>query len=198
MHDSADVNLLHPLHTIRTSTSSLVRSFVTKITSPTTLSTTLRMPLPLRPPFPPGSGVVTPKHLPQWVLVELNRAHWHSSCAARLDGLDEGGIRFFPPTFQKQTVLGRKTRSVVTGYYNTPSQWRTTFTDYRFQGQTIPRAIAEFTFGDFWRKMIQTSRIKSNFTGFLPSVRMSRKGRRRWDLPARLQESSAVMVRSSD
>ena len=80
--------------------------------------------------------VVELKYLPQRVLVKLNRTG-----ATRLDTLEDGVIPVFPTTSSMQITLRRKSEAVtrtqcpITAAYG--------FTDYRSQGQTIPRVIVD-------------------------------------------------------
>ena len=80
--------------------------------------------------------VVELKHLPQCVLVKLNRTR-----AARLDSLDAGVIPIFPAKSSMQIVLARKTKTVTRFQYPITAAY--CFTDYRSQGQTIPRVIVD-------------------------------------------------------
>ena len=91
----------------------------------------------LNPEEPPLDGsIVTLKHLPQCILVKLNRTR-----ATRLDGLEDGVIPIFPAKSSMQIVLDRKTRTVTRLQYPVTAAY--SFTDYRSQGQTIPRVIAD-------------------------------------------------------
>ena len=87
------------------------------------------------PPLQDGS-VITLKYLPQCILIKLSRTH-----AARLDGLDDGIIPIFPAKSSMQIVLDRKTKTVTR--YQYPITAAYCFTDYRSQGQTIPRVIID-------------------------------------------------------
>jgi len=80
--------------------------------------------------------VVELKHLPQCVLVKLNRTR-----AARLDTLDDGVIPIFPAKSSMQITLKRKTKTVTRFQYPITAAY--CFTDYRSQGQTIPRIIVD-------------------------------------------------------
>jgi len=92
----------------------------------------------LDPDEPPleGDSITTLKHLPRCVLVKLNRTR-----AARLDGLDDGVIPIFPAKSSMQITLGRKTKTVARLQYPITAAY--CFTDYRSQGQTIPRVIVD-------------------------------------------------------
>ena len=92
----------------------------------------------LDPEEPPlgGSAVHTLKHLPQCVLVKLNRTR-----AARLDGLEEGVVPIFPAKSSMQILVERKTRTVARSQYPITAAY--CFTDYRSQGQTIPHVIVD-------------------------------------------------------
>jgi len=82
------------------------------------------------------SSIVTLKHLPQCVLVKLNRTR-----AARLDGLDDGVIPLFPAKSSMQITLAKKAKTVTRFQYPITAAY--SFTDYRSQGQTIPRVIVD-------------------------------------------------------
>ena len=90
---------------------------------------------PLEPPLG-----VTPiadlKYVPQCVLVRLNRTR-----AARLDTLDNGVIPIFPAKSSMQISLQKKPKTVTRGQYPITAAY--CFTDYRSQGQTIPRVIVD-------------------------------------------------------
>jgi len=90
---------------------------------------------PEEPPLEDGS-IITLKYLPQCVLVKLSRTR-----AARLDGLDDGVIPIFPAKSSMQVTLGRKTKTVTRFQYPITAAY--CFTDYRAQGQTIPRVIVD-------------------------------------------------------
>ena len=80
--------------------------------------------------------IVTLKYLPQCVLVKLGHTR-----AARLDGLDDGVIPIFPAKSSMQIVRERKTKTVTRLQYPITAAY--CFTDYRSQGQTIPRVIID-------------------------------------------------------
>ena len=82
------------------------------------------------------SSIITLKHLPQCVLVKLNRTR-----AARLTGLEDGVIPIFPAKSSMQIILGKKTKNVTRFQYPITAAY--CFTDYRSQGQTIPRVIID-------------------------------------------------------
>ena len=92
----------------------------------------------LDPEEPPlgGGAILTLKHLPQCVLVKLNRTR-----AARLDGLEEGVIPIFPARSSMQIVMDRKAKTVTRLQYPITAAY--CFTDYRSQGQTIPHVIVD-------------------------------------------------------
>lgn len=86
--------------------------------------------------------VIRLKHPPSYILVKLHRTR-----ASRLEGLDEHVIPVEPMTMTMQisiaTSSGGKTvqRSVRRKQY--PMMAAYTFTDYRSQGQTIPKVIVD-------------------------------------------------------
>ena len=82
------------------------------------------------------SAIISLKHLPQCVLVKLNRTR-----AARLNGLDDGVIPIFPAKCSMQITLEKKTKTVTRWQYPITAAY--CFTDYRSQGQTIPRVIVD-------------------------------------------------------
>ena len=92
----------------------------------------------LDPDEPPlaGDSITTLKHLPCCVLVKLNRTR-----AARLDGLDDSVVPIFPAKSSMQITLGRKMKTVTRLQYPITAAY--CFTDYRSQGQTIPRVIVD-------------------------------------------------------
>ena len=90
---------------------------------------------PEEPPLEDGS-IITLKYLPQCVLVKLSRTR-----AARLDGLDDGVIPIFPAKSSMQVTLERKTKTITRFQYPITAAY--CFTDYRSQGQTIPRVIID-------------------------------------------------------
>ena len=81
-------------------------------------------------------AIISLKHLPQCVLLKLNRTR-----AARLKGLDDGVIPIFPAKCSMQITLGKKTKTVTRLQYPITAAY--CFTDYRSQGQTIPRVIID-------------------------------------------------------
>ena len=94
------------------------------------------MDIILNPEEPPlgDVSIVELKHLPQCVLVKLNRTR-----ATRLAGLDDGVIPIFPAKSSMQIVLERKTKTIARLQYPITAAY--SFTDYRSQGQTIPRVM---------------------------------------------------------
>ena len=82
------------------------------------------------------SAIISLKHLPQCVFVKLNRTR-----AARLNGLDDGVIPIFPAKCLMQITLEKKTKTVTRWQYPITAAY--CFTDYRSQGQTIPRVIVD-------------------------------------------------------
>ena len=82
------------------------------------------------------ASIVELKYLPQCVLVKLNRTR-----AVRLNGLDDGVIPIFPTKSSMQITLERKTQTVTRFQYPITAAY--CFTDYRSQGQTIPRVIVD-------------------------------------------------------
>ena len=92
----------------------------------------------LNPEEPPlgDSSIIALKHLPQCVLVKLNRTR-----ATRLDGLDDGVIPIFPAKSSMQITLAKKGKTVTRFQYPITAAY--SFTDYRSQGQTIPRVIVD-------------------------------------------------------
>ena len=65
----------------------------------------------------------------------------HCTRAARLDTLDDGVIPVFPAKSSMQISLQRKPKTVTRGQYPITAAY--CFTDYRPQGQTIPRVIVD-------------------------------------------------------
>jgi hypothetical protein len=92
----------------------------------------------LNPEEPPlgDASIVQLKHLPQCVLVKLNRTR-----ATRLDALDDGVIPIFPAKSSMQILLDRKTKTITRFQYPITAAY--CFTDYRSQGQTIPHVIVD-------------------------------------------------------
>ena len=72
--------------------------------------------------------VIELKHLPQCVLVKLNR-----TCAARLDTLNDGMIPIFPAKSSMQITLETKKKTVI--HFQYPITAAYCFTDYRSQHQ---------------------------------------------------------------
>ena len=95
----------------------------------------------LNPEEPPlgDSSIIALKHLPQCVLVKLNRM-----CTTRLDGLDDGVIPIFPAKSSMQITLAKKGKTVTRFQYPVTAAY--SFTNYRSQGQTIPRVIVDIAF----------------------------------------------------
>ena len=81
-------------------------------------------------------SIVELKHLPQCVLVKLNRTR-----ATRLAGLDDGVIPIFPAKSSMQIVLERKMKTIARLQYPITAAY--SFTDYCSQGQTIPRVMVD-------------------------------------------------------
>ena len=92
----------------------------------------------LNPREPPlgEAPVVELKFLPQCVLVKLNRTR-----ATRLDNLEDGVIPIFPAQSSMQITLQKKSKTVTRAQYPITAAY--CFTDYRSQGQTIPRVIVD-------------------------------------------------------
>ena len=82
------------------------------------------------------SAIISLKLLLQRVLVKLNRTR-----AARLNGLDDGVIPIFPAKCSMEITLEKTTKMVPR--WQSPVTVAYCFTDYRSQGQTIPRVIVD-------------------------------------------------------
>jgi len=93
----------------------------------------------LNPEEPPlgDNSIIMLKHLPQRVLVKLNRMR-----AAHLDGLEDGVIPIFPVKSSMQITLGKKAKTVTRLQYPVTAAY--SFTDHRSEDHwTITRVIVD-------------------------------------------------------